>query len=507
MSVSEVKPTNPEHFRKRLEQRRWAEWRFRMYGRMAISIATTVLILLVGSIILESRSAFSRYELQITIAPGSSEARVIHDAVLDQLEERFGGGQTGEAIRSDLSSMTTVLDVASMSEAVREKGADGKPLSVRVPVSGWADQYLKSRKSAGEWTKLDTYERAGNRLVLEETGVSSRADTSRPAEIVFLEDGGYYLDRLSDQDAQIDLLLPGTVPQALQGKVLTIRLPEAQRNISDVQIAALEILRADGDLERRFNSALFFRSDSSQPELAGLLAAMVGSILIIIVTMALALPVGVAAAIYLEEFAPRSAFTQFITANINNLAAVPSIVFGLLGAAVLINGVVIGIPFTEFAIRLGGGMGRGWPLVGGIVLALMTLPTVIIASRTAIAAVPDSLRAGALAMGASRLQMVSHHVLPSATPGIMTGSIIGLAQALGETAPLLLIGMFAFIGEVPNGMADRTNALPVLIYQWSTRSEIAFAPLTAAAIVILLLIMLAMNGLAVWIRMKFEAKR
>ena len=226
--------------------------------------------------------------------------------------------------------------------------------------------------------------------------------------------------------------------------------------------------------------------------------------MIILVTMGLAVPVGIAAAVYLEEFAPRNRWTSFVQVNINNLAAIPSIVFGLLGAAIFVNGVIIPIPFVDGVFRLGGGLGRGWPLVGGIVLALMTLPTIIIASRAALGAVPGSVRQAALAMGATRLQTVNHHVLPMAAPGILTGSIIGLAQAIGETAPLLLIGMVAFVAEMPQGATDRATALPVLIFQWSTRAERAWEPMTSAAIIILLLVMLVLNGLAVLMRLRYE---
>jgi phosphate transport system permease protein len=209
------------------------------------------------------------------------------------------------------------------------------------------------------------------------------------------------------------------------------------------------------------------------------------------VTLLLSLPIGVAAAIYLEEFAPRNRITDFIEVNINNLAAVPSIVFGLLGAAVFIN-------FFDLP--------RSAPLVGGLVLSLITLPTIIIATRAALGAVPPSIREGALAVGASLPQTVFHHVLPLASPGIMTGAIIGLARALGETAPLLLIGMVAFVAEPPDGPLDSATALPVLVYKWSSSAERAWQPMTSASIIVLLVFMFAMNALAVYLRRRLERR-
>ena len=299
-------------------------------------------------------------------------------------------------------------------------------------------------------------------------------------------------------------VISGLDPDRQRGEILVIEQPESQRSIPDAQIVVLERFQTAGRISSHFNGALFSNADSSDAEFAGVLSGLVGSIMIILVTMGLAVPVGIAAAVYLEEFAPRNRWTSFVQVNINNLAAIPSIVFGLLGAAIFVNGVIIPIPFVDGVFRLGGGLGRGWPLVGGIVLALMTLPTIIIASRAALGAVPGSVRQAALAMGATRLQTVNHHVLPMASPGILTGSIIGLAQAIGETAPLLLIGMVAFVAEMPQGATDRATALPVLIFQWSTRAERAWEPMTSAAIIILLLVMLVLNGLAVLMRLRYE---
>jgi len=261
--------------------------------------------------------------------------------------------------------------------------------------------------------------------------------------------------------------------------------------LSEQQIAWADALLAEGRIETRFNSVFFTSGDSRDPELAGIFAAAKGSFFMLIVCMGLAFPLGVAAAIYLEEFAPRNRWVDLIEVNINNLAAVPSIVFGLLGLAVFIN--FLSLP-------------RSAPLVGGLVLALMTLPTIIIASRGAITAVPPSIREAAFGLGASPVQAVVHHVLPLAMPGMLTGAILGLARALGETAPLLMIGMVAFIVEAPETPLDPSSALPVQIYLWADSPERAFAERTGAAIMVLLAFLLVMNASAVWLRSKFERR-
>ena len=267
--------------------------------------------------------------------------------------------------------------------------------------------------------------------------------------------------------------------------------PESERRIKDDQIAWVDKLVAEGRVESRFNTIFFTAGDSRDPELAGIWGAATGSFLTLIVTLLLAFPLGVATAVYLEEFAPQNKWTDLIEVNINNLAAVPSIVFGLLGLAVFIN--FIGMP-------------RSAPLVGGLVLTLMTLPTIIIASRAALKSVPPSIREAALGVGASKMQMVFHHVLPLAMPGMLTGTIIGMAQALGESAPLLMIGMVAFIVDVPGGVMDPSTVLPVQIYLWADSPERAFVERTSAAIMVLLAFLITMNALAVFLRKKFERR-
>jgi phosphate transport system permease protein len=274
-------------------------------------------------------------------------------------------------------------------------------------------------------------------------------------------------------------------------QLVTYETPEGSRRLNDRVITWLERLKEKGEIQRQFNWRFFSAGDSREPELAGIRGALVGSALTLLVTLVLCLPIGVAGAIYLEEFAPKNRLTEIIEININNLAAVPSIVFGLLGLAVFLN--FFGLP-------------RSAPLVGGLVLALLVLPTIIIASRAALKAVPPSIKEAALGVGASHQQAIFHHVLPLAMPGIMTGTIIGMAHALGETAPLLMIGMVAFIVETPLSITDASTVLPVQIFLWSDLPEIGFQARTAAAIMVLLGFLFLMNGTAIILRKRFERR-
>jgi phosphate transport system permease protein len=267
--------------------------------------------------------------------------------------------------------------------------------------------------------------------------------------------------------------------------------PADQRRLTDEQIGWLDRMKDSGAVAAHFNSGLFTKGDSTEPELAGVLGAVVGSALMLLVTAFIAIPLGVGAALYLEEFAPRGRITDLIEVNINNLAAVPSIIYGLLGLALFINW--MHLP-------------RASPLVGGLVLALMALPTIIIATRSSLKAVPPSIREAALAMGASKTQTVFHHTLPLAMPGVMTGAIISMAHALGETAPLLLIGMVSFIPGIPHSIGEPTGALPSLVYIWENASERAFHERTAAAILVLLAFMIVMNAAAIFLRRRFERR-
>jgi phosphate transport system permease protein len=261
--------------------------------------------------------------------------------------------------------------------------------------------------------------------------------------------------------------------------------------LSKKQVQWIDQLHEQGHIRLQLNTNLLTKGDSREPEQAGIYGAVMGSLLTLVLTLILSFPIGVAAAIYLEEFAPKNRFTDFIEVNINNLAAVPSIIFGLLGLAVFIN--FFHVP-------------RSVPIVGGLVLTLMTLPTIIITSRAAIKSVPPSIREAALGMGASKYQVVLHHVLPLALPGMLTGAIIGMAQALGETAPLLMIGMVAFIVDIPQGFTDPATVLPVQIFLWADSPERAFIEKTSAAIMVLLSFLLIMNITAVWLRKRLERR-
>lgn len=280
----------------------------------------------------------------------------------------------------------------------------------------------------------------------------------------------------------VDLFLKGSIDSEVD---------EADRKISDQQIGWVETLDAQGRISQPWNWRFLFAGDSREPELAGLQGAIRGSMLTLLITFLLSFPIGVCAAVYLEEFAPKNRLTDVVEVNINNLAAVPSIIFGLLGLAVFLN--IFGMP-------------RSAPLVGGVVLALMTLPTIIIAGRAALSAVPPSIREAALGIGASPTQAVFHHVLPQAVPGILTGTIIGMARSLGETAPLLMIGMVAFIADLPTGVDDLSTVLPVQIFLWNDAPERAFVARTSGAIVVLLGFLIAMNAAAVWVRRRFEMR-
>ena len=288
----------------------------------------------------------------------------------------------------------------------------------------------------------------------------------------------------------IEVLASSEIDQLHKGNI-DRNLPENLRPVSDWQLKSYDQLIQQGLIKTKFNVNFFTKGDSRNPEEAGILGALVGSALTLLITLVLSFPIGVATAIYLEEFAPKNKLTDIIEININNLAAVPSIVFGLLGLAVILN--IFGIP-------------RSIPLAGGLVLTLMTLPTVIISSRASLRSVPPSIREAALGIGASKQQAVFHHVVPSAAPGMFTGTIIGMAQALGETAPLLMMGMVAFIVEVPQSIMDPATVLPAQVYLWADSPERGFEEKTSAAIMTLVVFLIFMNSLAVYCRKKLEKK-
>ena len=326
------------------------------------------------------------------------------------------------------------------------------------------------------------------------TDAAEQLGDGLPSLLVYANGGVIKATSVSANAFEGTVLLPlGPATRVAAGdwNAKAIVSPEADRKFSDREIALIDQLDAQGLIEKRINWIFLSTGASREPELAGIWGAVIGSFYTMIVTLILSFPIGVAAAIYLEEFAPKNRLTALIEVNINNLAAVPSIVFGLLGLAVFLN-------WFNFP--------RSAPLVGGMVLALMTLPTIIIASRAALKAVPPSIREAAMGVGASRLQAVLHHVLPLAMPGMLTGTIIGMAQALGETAPLLMIGMVAFIVDLPAGITDPATVLPVQIFMWADFPEPAFQQKTAAAIMVLLVFLVVMNLAAILLRKRFERR-
>ncbi len=420
----------PDLTKARISKRYAAEKRFRMYGLSAIGVAVLVLAILLITIAGTGYSAFQQTHIAI-------------DVNFDK-----------ESIDPQGTNDPGVLAEANYRGIARQSIRHAFP-----EVTGRRDQRNLFRLFSGE---IDFQVR---NMVLDDPSIIGT--TQR----VWLKAA-----------ADIDMLTKGFIDRSL---------PEGDRRVNDQSLTWYDKLDRDDRVKKRFNTTFFTTADSREPEQAGILGAVVGSALTLLVTLVLVFPIGVAAAVYLEEFAPHNKWTDIIEVNINNLAAVPSIVFGLLGLAVFLN--FFGLP-------------RSAPLVGGMVLGLMTLPTIIIAGRSALKAVPPSIREAALGIGASRMQTVTHHVLPLAMPGMLTGTIIGMAQALGETAPLLMIGMVAFIVDVPGGITDAATVLPVQIFLWADAPERAFVERTSAAIMVLLAFLIAMNLAAILLRKKFERR-
>ena len=412
----------------RLARRHAAERRFRIYGIVAIALALVFLVTLFVSICSRGYTAFAQTFIQLDV--------VLDPAVLDLGDDR------------DASALSAANYQGAVKQSVRALFPEVKKRRDR--------RKLTAMISTGAAYQVREMVLADPRLVGTTIAVWVPADDD------------------------IDMLMKGHIDRDL---------PEDERRVDDDQISWVDRLVELERIEKRFNKTFFTAGDSREPELAGVWGAVVGSFFALTVTLALSFPIGVAAALYLEEFAPKNRWTDLIEVNISNLAAVPSIVFGLLGLAVFLN--FFGLP-------------RSAPLVGGLILTLMTLPTIIIASRAALKSVPPSIREAALGMGASRMQMIFHHVLPLALPGMLTGTIIGMAQALGESAPLLMIGMVAFIVDIPGGPLEPATAMPVQIFLWADSPERAFVERTSAAIMVLLAFLIAMNSFAIWLRKKFE---
>jgi phosphate transport system permease protein len=424
---------SPE-MRSRLARRHASERRFRLAGLAAIALAIASLGVLLASIGWNGAPAFSATELRLDIDLSPAVLGLAADA-------------TGPA------------DPAALRSA-----------DYRAPLRAALQALLPDVQSRGETRDLVALLSRG---AADELQARVEADPSLVGRRVSL---------WLPVDDEVDLARKSGFSRAVA---------EADRHLSDAQIGWLEALTRDGRVRAAFNWPFLTSGDSREPEQAGLLGALVGSALTLLVTLSIVFPLGVSAAIYLEEFAPRNRWTDLIEVNVNNLAAVPSIVFGLLGLAVFLG--LFGLP-------------RSAPVVGGMTLALMTLPTIIISGRVAIQAVPPSIREAARGVGASPLQVVGHHVLPLALPGILTGTIIGMARALGETAPLLMIGMVAFIVDVPHRFTDAATALPVQIFLWADSPERAFVQKTAGASVVLLGFLVLMNATAIALRRRFERR-
>ena len=415
---------------KHLRKRYRAEKRFKFFGLAAICSAAGILLVLLGGLAQMSIPAFTHHyvTLDIAIPERTIQAEQVTDlAAMRKVNWR---GMVRQSLRNEFPEVTDR----------RGKRAIGNLLS------GGAGDALRDK------------------VLNDPTIIGSTVSVALP---------------LSDD---VDLLLKDLIDRSLH---------EENRVISDRELTFIDHLEAADRIDRRIAWFLFTSGDSREAEMAGLRSAAVGTLLTMLVTLLFSFPLGVMAAIYLEEIAPKNRLTDLIEVNINNLAAVPSIVFGLLGLAVFIN-------FFHLP--------RSAPLVGGMVLALMTLPTIIIATRAALAAVPPSIREAALGVGASPIQVIFHHVLPLAMPGILTGTIIGLAQAAGETAPLLMIGMMAFIVDTPMWIDDKATVLPAQIYMWANNPERAFQAKTAAGIICLMVFLLLMNALAIYLRKKYEKR-
>ena len=412
-----------------LKGRYSAEKRFKFYGVFAVSLALGAVIFLLFTIFSTGYSAFWRTEFQVEI--------------------QFNGDYLGITQESSDQEVREANFLGLFRKNLAEQNND-------VPRRELRKLFAMFSESAAD--------------DLREMVIKNRSILGTTQKLKVLA------------SSSVDMIVKGQAPREIE---------EKRRVLNDFQLGLLDRWTAEGRRSSSFNHRFFTNGDSRSPELAGLGGAIAGSFWTLMVCLILSFPMGVAAAIYLEEYAPKNRLTEIIEVNINNLAAVPSIIFGLLGLAVILN--FFGLP-------------RSTPLVGGIVLSLMTLPTIIISCRASLKAVPPSIREGALAMGASKMQTILHHVLPLAMPGTLTGTIIGLAQALGETAPLLMIGMFAFVVDIPAGPLESATALPVQVYLWAESSERGYVELTAAGIMMILIFMALMNSFAIILRKKFERR-
>ena len=568
LTIARVFELSSTRAQARIRRRYRSEARFKAYGLLALVVAAVFLVALISNIVMKGLPAFTQYSLLLDVAIPADlvEPEKQKDPVAMRSADYFPvtrdalmAAIPGIESRAGEKALTRVLSSGAGDHLSNKLAGDpaliGQTLKVPLLLSASADLYFKGvgtpivarpgrgiatpSGTNGEITILtssndfavelvaikralaervrqieaeaDALQRTGSaslmarakqlaeeaaayRARIDQPKVEEQLDANMSSLLVEINGGLVKVARLSDVGISGEVLLPlSSAADAGSGswKIVNYITAENNRKTTDQEIAFLERFRELGKVERRFNWAFFTTGDSREPELAGIRGALMGSALTLLITLVLCLPIGVMAAIYLEEFAQKNRLTDLIEVNINNLAAVPSIVFGLLGLAVFLN--FFGLP-------------RSAPLVGGLVLALLVLPTIIIAARAALKAVPPSIKEAALGVGASHQQAVFHHVLPLAMPGIMTGTIIGMAHALGETAPLLMIGMVAFIVDVPSSFTQAATVLPVQVYLWSDLPELAFQYKTAAAIMVLLLFLFCMNGMAIWLRRRFERR-
>ncbi len=428
--------------RELLGKRRAAERRFQLYGIAAISVAIAFLVILLVTIVAKGYSAFTQTSITFDVT--------LDAAALDK---------SGNRDRDEMAKVTTIGYAKVLDRALAEtvSGLD-------LGIEGLTDKDI-------------------GKMISGEAAAALRDRVLANPDLI-------------GQTIPVTVLANGRIDGYLKGRV-TYDSAANDKLVSPAQLHLTDALVERGIAGRSFNWGFLTAPDASEkrPEAAGLGVAILGSAYMMLVVLCVSLPIGVAAAIYLEEFASKNRFTDLIEVNISNLAAVPSIVYGILGLSVFIN--VFGLPQSA-------------PLVGGLVLTLMTLPRIIIPARAALSAVPPSIREAALGVGASKMQSVFHHVLPLAAPGILTGLIISLGQALGETAPLLLIGMVAFVREFPaappEGLFDPAAALPVQVYNWTQRADPAFVERASGAIIVLLVFLVAMNATAVLLRRRFERR-
>jgi phosphate transport system permease protein len=493
--------------RQRLARRYASERRFRMLGLAAVLTAMGALVLLLATVFIQGIPAFTQFNAALpldlsaaNLDPADVAKSNFRAITTKALDTAMPFAQSRAEKRVARSLLSQGADVLVREAVLADPSLVGATRSIALPVSDTVDLYLKGmvtdRDDLPVSGAAQPSGQSGEITVALAPDVLAGIRTAAPAGVVPGPDGSVPLgakaaSHLLYLHGGVIIPLSSAAPAEAGAWRLTRLPPESARQISDQEVAYADHLRETGVVERHFNWIFFTRGASREAEMAGILGAVVGSILTLTITLALSFPLGVAAAVYLEEFAPKNRWTDLIEVNINNLAAVPSIVFGLLGLAVFLN--FFGMP-------------RSAPLVGGMVLALITLPTIIIASRAALKAVPPSIREAALGVGASKLQTVFHHVLPLALPGVMTGTIIGMAHALGETAPLLMIGMVAFIVDIPSGFLDSATILPVQIFMWADFPETAFQQKTSAAIIVLLIFLVLMNAVAVLLRRRFERR-